>query len=78
MQPHMRMRIHMLDAAPGLGGVDLHTNLFREFAFQRRQHGLSRLDFPAGEFPITCIGFAFRPTGEQTSPWACIRMPTAT
>ena len=55
----------MLDAAPGLGGQNTHTNLFGKLALEGVDHTLARLDFPAGEFPVARVRLALRALTHQ-------------
>jgi hypothetical protein len=65
MQPHMRVRIHVLDAAPLFRAVDGQAQFFHELALQRFQDRLARIDFTAREFPVPVIRLAGRTLAQQ-------------
>src|SRR5476649_1052842 len=65
MQPHMRVRIHILDAAPFLRRMNRQAQLLDKLALERIDDGLAALHFPAREFPVAVIRLAGRTLAEQ-------------
>ena len=65
VQAHVRVLVHVLDAAPGFRAEHPHAQLLHELALQRMEDILARLDFPAREFPVAGIGLALGALAQQ-------------
>ena len=65
MQTDMGMRVNVFDTAPRFGRHNLDAEFFDEFALECIEYAFTRLDFAAGEFPITLVWLARRALSEQ-------------